>query len=262
MVRPRKRNALLRPGLGALGALIVLGAWQLIALAGVFGTALPTATETIGEFITLLGTRAFWVDTATTVGIALAGLAISAVIGVLLGVLMGTSRVIRAASLAIFEFLKPIPPIVVLPLMVMVLGPTTPMALVLVVIGCALGIAMQTMAGVADTDPVALSTARSYGMGKVETMWRIVLPSAGPFIGTAMRVSAPASLVVTVVAGLLGGAPGLGRSIYQAQAAGNSATLYALVAVLGILGLVFQGVSASVEAKVLHWHPSHREVKP
>ncbi|GAA4368227.1 ABC transporter permease [Paeniglutamicibacter cryotolerans] len=262
MVRPRRKNALLRPGLGLLGALIALGIWQLTAVAGSFGNALPTATETIGRFVELLGTATFWHDAGLTVAIALTGLGISAVLGVLLGVLMGSSRVIRAATLAIFEFLKPIPPIVVLPLMVMVLGPTTPMALVLVVIGCALGIAMQTMAGVADTDPVALSTARSYGLGRGETMWRIVLPSAGPFIGTAMRVSAPASLVVTVVAGLLGGAPGLGRSIYQAQAAGNYATLYALVAVLGILGLVFQGVAESVEAKVLHWHPSHREVKP
>lgn len=262
MVRPRKKNALLRPALGLLGALILLVIWQVAALAGTFGNALPSATETIGEFLGLLASETFWKDAGTTVAIALLGLGISAVIGVLLGVLMGTSLVIRAASLAIFEFLKPVPPIVVLPLMVMVLGPTTPMALVLVVIGCALGIAMQTMAGVADTDPVALSTARSYGMGKGEIMWRIVLPSASPFIGTAMRVSAPASLIVTVVAGLLGGAPGLGRSIYQAQAAGNYSTLYALVAVLGILGLVFQGISATIEAKVLHWHPSHREVKP
>jgi ABC-type nitrate/sulfonate/bicarbonate transport system permease component len=119
---------------------------------------------------------------------------------------------------------------------------------------------MQTVAGVHDTDPVARDTARSYGMGHAEIMLRVTLPGAMPFIGTAMRVAAPAALVVAVVAGLLGGGPGLGQSIYQAQAAGDFPVLYALVLVLGLLGLVFQGATRLAERRLLHWHESHREV--
>ncbi|HEX2247326.1 MAG TPA: ABC transporter permease subunit, partial [Arthrobacter sp.] len=140
------------------------------------------------------------------------------------------------------------------------LGPTAQMSWVLVVIGCALPIVMQTVAGVHDTDPVARDTARSYGMGHAEIMLRVTLPGAMPFIGTAMRVAAPAALVVAVVAGLLGGGPGLGQSIYQAQAAGDFPVLYALVLVLGLLGLVFQGATRLAERRLLHWHESYREV--
>lgn len=249
-----------RLGYGAVGAALLLAAWEAAAASGVFGTGLPRVTETLAELTRLLATPAFWADTALTIGLAAVGLGLSAVIGVLLGILIGSFEPVRAATLAITEFLKPIPPIVVLPLAVMVFGPTSRMALALVVVGCALAISIQTIAGVHDADPVARATARSYGLGPVETLLRITLPGALPFIGTAIRVSAPASLVIVVVAGLLGGAPGLGRSIYQAQAGGNYATLYALVVVLGVLGVASQWMSATVERRVLHWHPGFREV--
>lgn len=260
LVLPKRDSRGTRTLLGVLGAVVVLAAWQGVAAAQVFGTAVPTVFETAGKLAALLGTRDFWAELSVTVGIALAGLVFSAVLGILLGILIGTSPFVRSLTLAVFEFLKPIPPIVILPLAVMVLGPTWPMAFVLVAFGCSLAIVMQTASGVQDTDPVALATARSFGMKPLEIKARIVLPSASPFIGTAMRVAAPTALVIAVVAGLLGGAPGLGRSIYQAQAAGNFATLYALVLVLGLLGLVFHWTSSWAEAKALHWHPSHREV--
>ncbi|GAB4099685.1 ABC transporter permease [Sinomonas halotolerans] len=237
----------------------MLVAWQAAALSGAVGSGLPTATATGAELARLTVLPGFWLDIAATVGIAMAGLAASTVIGVALGILIGSFEPFRAATLALFEFLKPIPPIVVLPLMVLVFGPTAEMAILLVVLGCALTITIQSTAGVHDTDPVALATARSYGLGRIETLLRITLPSALPFIGMAVRVSAPASLIIAVVAGLLGGAPGIGLSLYQAQAAGNYTTLYALVIVLGVLGLALQSASERIERRLLHWHPSHRE---
>jgi ABC-type nitrate/sulfonate/bicarbonate transport system permease component len=247
----------------AVGALGIAGAlllWQCVATGPMNGSALPAPGHAIAELAGLLATEAFWADLADTILIALGGLAISAVAGVVTGLLIGSFSLVRYATMAVLEFLKPIPPIVVLPLVVLVLGPTAQMSWVLVVIGCALPILMQTVAGVHDTDPVARDTARSYGMGHAEILLRVTLPGAMPFIGTAMRVAAPAALVVAVVAGLLGGGPGLGQSIYQAQAAGDFPVLYALVLVLGLLGLVFQGATRLAERRLLHWHESYREV--
>lgn len=246
----------------ALGIAAALIIWQLLALANVAGNALPPASTVFGTLATIMGTGPFWSALGATIGIALAALALSAVAGVALGLLVGSFETVRFATVAVLEFLKPVPPIVILPLAVLVLGPTSEMSLFLVTFGCLLPIVMQTVDGVQSTDPVARDTARSYGMGEPEILARIVLPSAMPYIGTAMRVAAPAALVVTVVAGLLGGGPGLGQSIYQAQAAGDYASLYALVIVLGVLGLMFQGATRVAERRVLHWHESYREVVP
>ncbi|WP_347107785.1 ABC transporter permease subunit [Paenarthrobacter sp. S56] len=243
-----------------VGAALVL--WQLAAAAKVAGNALPQATTVFATLAEILGTGSFWSALASTIGIALSALAVSAVAGVVVGLLIGSFGTIRYATLAVLEFLKPVPPIVVLPLAVLVLGPTAEMSLFLVVFGCFLPIVMQTVDGVQGTDPVARDTARSYGMSGAGILFQVVLPSALPYIGTAMRVAAPAALVVTVVAGLLGGGPGLGQSIYQAQAGGDYATLYGLVIVLGVLGLLFQGATRLAERRVLHWHESYREVMP
>jgi ABC-type nitrate/sulfonate/bicarbonate transport system permease component len=256
---PRSLGRFAHLAYGVLGAVLVLGLWQAAAASGRFGSGLPSVLETLSALAGLLGTAAFWSELGATIGIAAIGLAVSSVIGVVFGVLAGRFPLVRSATLAVTEFLKPIPPIVVLPLAVMIWGPTQQMAIFLVIVGCALAIAIQTIAGVEDVDPVALSTARSYGIGTAESLWRIVLPSSLPFIGTAMRIAAPASLVVTVVAGLLGGSPGLGRSIYLAQSAGEVANMYALVVVLGVLGVAAQGISSAAERRLLHWHPSFRK---
>ena len=244
------------------GIAAALALWQFMATGPMAGGPLPPVSATLAELAGLLADGAFWTSLADTLVIALAGLAAAAVAGVVLGVLIGSFEPFRYATLAVLEFLKPIPPIVILPLVVLIFGPTTQMSWFLVFFGCMLPIIVQTVAGVHDADPVTLDTARSYGLGRTETLARVTLPSAMPFIGTAMRVAAPGALVITVVAGLLGGGPGLGSSIYQAQAGGNYPTLYAHVVVLGLLGLAFQGVSRLSERRLLHWHASYREVLP
>lgn len=251
---------LLQFGTGALGVVAALGLWQLAATTGPLADSpLPTATEAIAALLGLLGTPAMWIATWDTVAMALAGLVIAAVAGILLGIGIGVSPLAMHATRVPLEFLKPIPPIVILPIVVLVLGPTAGMGIFLVFIGCFVSIVVQASAGVFDTDPVATATGRSYGLGRSEILARIVLPSALPYIGTAIRVAAPTALIVAVVAGLLGGGPGLGQSLLLTQIAGDQSKLFAYVLVLGILGLVVQGLSQWGERRLLHWHPQHRK---
>lgn len=246
--------------LGLIGVALLLSVWQIAALSGVFGSGLPTFTATMAALVELLGNWNFWQDTFATIINAVIGLAIAAVIGIGGGLLAGFFSPFRAATKAIVEFLKPIPPIVVLPLAVMTLGPNAKMAIVLVILGCAISIFIQTMAGVQDADPVTIDTARSYGLSTPAIIMQVILPSALPFIGTAIRVAAPVSLIVVVVAGLVGGGPGLGLILYQAQQAGMTPVVYAIVLVLGILGLIANWSSLTVERFMLHWHPTYRKV--
>ncbi len=207
----------------------------------------------------LLGDPALWQAVADTLTMTLLGLAIAVVIGVALGILSGISPLVMHATRVPVEFLKPIPPIVILPIAVLVLGPTLSMGTFLVVLGCFIAIAVQTAAGVFDTNPVAVATGRSYGLNRSQVVRNIVLPSAMPYVGTAIRVAAPTALIIAVVAGLLGGAPGLGRSLLLAQLSGNQERLFAYVLVLGTLGLIIQGLSTWLERRLLHWHPQYRK---
>lgn len=254
------RSPLVPPLVGAAGVVAALALWEWSATAGpLSGSPLPPATAALAEAARLLGTPATWTALGDTLAMALTGLVLAIVCGVVLGVAIGTSPLAMHATRVPLEFLKPIPPIVILPVVVLVLGPTLGMGVFLVFFGCVIAIAVQASAGVFDTDPVATATGRSYGMGRAEVLRRIVLPSALPYIGTAIRVAAPTSLVVAVVAGLLGGGPGLGQSLLLSQITGNQPQLFAYVLILGVLGLLVQGLSQWGERRLLHWHPQYRK---
>lgn len=248
----------LRPALlGTLGIAFLVALWQISAL-WVTNSAFVSPVDTVGAATGLTTMPAFWDSFLATITMAGRGLALAAVVGVMAGILIGWSRPMEHATRVPMEFLKPIPPIVIMPIAILVLGPTQEMGEFLVFYGCVLPITYQTANGVRETDPVAIDTARSYGMSKGEIIVRIVLPSTSAFIATAIRIALPISLIVTVVAGMIGGGPGLGRDIGVALGAGNHASLYALVIVLGILGLLVQQAGTVLESRILKWHPAYR----
>lgn len=255
-----RESKILQYGIGALGVVLAVGAWQFAATVGpLAGSPLPTAGEAFGALFHLVTTPEMWVATWDTVYMALLGLVIATAAGVLLGVGIGVSPLAMHATRVPLEFLKPIPPIVILPVVVLVLGPTAGMGVFLVFVGCFVSIVVQASAGVFDTDPVAKATGQSYGLSRASILGHIVLPSSLPYIGTAVRVAAPTALIVAVVAGLLGGGPGLGQSLLLTQISGNREQLFAYVLILGILGLIVQGLSQWGERRLLHWHPQYRK---
>ncbi|QZY53204.1 ABC transporter permease [Leucobacter tenebrionis] len=244
---------------GVLGIVLLLAAWQWGSTQVTSEGSLPGVPVVAEALVSLFGQGSFWTEVLTTLGIALFGWAIAAVAGVGLGVLVGTSDIAHAATRVVLEFLRPIPAIVILPLAMLVLGPTTEMGVFLVVFGVMLPITAQTAAGVEAVDPVMRNTARSFGMKPGEILWRVILPGASPYIGTAMRVAAPVTLIMTVVAGMLGGAPGIGSALTVAQTSGRSDLIFAYVVVLGLLGLLVQTAAGRTERRLLHWHSSYRK---
>ncbi|MCI1833657.1 MAG: ABC transporter permease [Bifidobacterium tibiigranuli] len=243
---------------GAIGIILLLIAWQWGSTKVVSKSALPSIPDVVSALRELVVQGSFWTGVALTLVIALAGWAIAAVAGVALGIAIGIFAPVQAATRILLEFLRPIPAIVILPLAMMVFGPTTKMGIFLVIFGVMLPITAQTAAGVESVDPVMRNTARSFGMSSREILWRVILPGASPYIGTAMRVAAPVTLIMAVVAGMLGGAPGIGNALSVAQTVGRSDTLFAYVLVLGCMGMATQAASVSIERRLLHWHSSYR----
>lgn len=247
--------------LGLLGIVGALISWQLLYVGPMSDTPLPSPAATGQAAVELLASSDFWWSLWVTIEIAVFGFVTAALVGIIIGLLCGWYPLVGKAFKVVVEFLKPIPPIVILPLAILVLGPTAEMGRFLVFYGCVLPILYQTTNGVRETDPVAIETSRSYGIPQYDILLRVVFPSTSAFIATAIRIAIPVSLIVTVVAGLVGGGPGLGQLIQKAsQSTASAPTLYALVILLGLVGLAAQLLSQKTEDAVLHWHPSHRKV--
>jgi ABC-type nitrate/sulfonate/bicarbonate transport system permease component len=233
--------------------------WEVVVRTGLVSeNDLPAMSTTMQELWSLMKTGEFWKDFAYTVRGWALGLAIATVLAVPIGIVLGTSELAGRALRVPIEFLRPIPSAVLIPLLFLTIGPSLKSEVFLAAFGAFWPLLVQTIYGVRDVDPVAIDTARSFGLGRYERLYRITLPSAMPYIATGLRIASTVSLILAFTAELFMGTPGLGQAMNYAQSYGLNDQLYALAIATGFLGLAVHFVMVGLERRVLHWHPSHR----
>lgn len=246
----------LAPWLSVAGA---LGLWELVSRTGLVAQRhIPAMSTTVEELFDSLQTNDLWSAIGNTLQGWALGLGIAAGLAIPIGLAIGSSRWLYRGTRVIVEFLRPIPSVALIPLAVLIYGTGLESKVFLATFASFWPLLIQTLYGVQDADPVALDTARSFGLGRFERMWRIKLPSAVPYIATGIRISSTVSLILAVTTELVIGAPGLGAEINVARSGGALPLMYALIIVTGLLGWGLNVVATQAERRVLHWHPSHR----
>jgi ABC-type nitrate/sulfonate/bicarbonate transport system permease component len=236
-----------------------LGVWELISQTGVISEKdLPAMSTTVRELWDLVQTSGFWGALLRTVRGWALGLGIAAALAIPIGIALGSSDFASAAFRVPIEFLRPIPSAALIPVLFLTLGTTLKSELFLAAFGAFWPLLVQTMYGVRDVDPVALDTAKSFGVGRLERLYRIKLPSAVPYIATGVRISSTVALILAFTAELFMGLPGLGQKVNFAQNYGLEDQLYAYALATGMLGVAIHLLSSAVERRGLRWHPSQR----
>ena len=244
-----------------MAVLCALALWELAVRSGFLSeTSFPPMTDTVAELGRQLGTGDFWTAVLNTLQGWALGLGLAILLAVPAGILVGSSRLAYRALRVPIEFLRPIPSVALIPLAVLVYGTGLESKVFLAVFASFWPLFVQTMYGVQDVDPVVTDTARSFGLGRFERIWRIRLPAAVPYIATGVRISSAVALILAVTAELVIGSAGLGRSISVAQSGGAIDVMYALIIATGMLGWLLNILATSGERRVLHWHPSQREL--
>jgi ABC-type nitrate/sulfonate/bicarbonate transport system permease component len=238
-----------------------LGLWELVTRTGLLPQRhVPTMTDTVAELFDLLGTAEFWTAVGNTLQGWALGLGIAIALAVPLGIVIGSAPLLHRSLRFVIEFLRPIPSVALIPLAVLVYGTGLESKVFLAAFASFWPLFVQTLYGVQDVDPVATDTARSFGLGRAERLWRIKLPSAVPYIATGIRISSAVALILSVTAEIVIGSAGLGRAINVARSGGAVELMYALIIATGIIGWLLNIAATRTERRVLHWHPSQRPV--
>jgi ABC-type nitrate/sulfonate/bicarbonate transport system permease component len=236
-----------------------LALWQFVSRAGLISEQdLPAMTTTFQELWSMIHTREFWTAFGQTVRGWALGLGIATALAVPIGILLGSSQFALRAFRIPIEFLRPIPSAALIPLLFLTLGTTLKSEVFLAAFGAFWPLLVQTIYGVRDVDPVALDTARSFGVGRFERLYRIKLPSAVPYIATGLRISSAVALILAFTAELFMGTGGLGQIMNVSESFGQTVQVYALALATGFLGLAIYVVFAAIERRALRWHPSQR----
>jgi NitT/TauT family transport system permease protein len=250
-VIPRK---LLRGLLGVLGVIVLL---ELASRSGLVDqTGLPPASTVLRKAGGLAADGEFLGDVWGTVSAWFAALLLATAIGVPAGLLLGSVPAVSRAAQVLVELLRPIPSVALLPVALALFSSATEMKTYLATYACLWPILLGTIYALADVDPIAQDTLRTFGFGRLAILWRVGLPSSAPFIATGVRIAVSVGLVVTVIAELLGGgSKGIGEYLITTQSAGGHTDLELAGALwAGVLGFTANQLLVLAERRVFRWY--------
>ncbi|UOQ59079.1 ABC transporter permease subunit [Leucobacter rhizosphaerae] len=241
--------------LSRLLVLVVLaGTWQLLYWSG----ALPEVAPDIGQIVTALAavllSAAFWVAVGQTLFGAFSGWGIAAVVGVVLGVAIGTNGFLSRSVGVVVEFGRSFPMLALMPVIVLVIGVNARMEILMVFLSCLWPILIQAIAGSRRQDQAVADTVAVFRISPLRRFWRVTVPGALPLISTGLRIAASISILVAVGVGVLSQTPGLGRQITMAQEASRWDVAFAYIIFAGLVGWALNSAIAAVESRALKWN--------
>jgi ABC-type nitrate/sulfonate/bicarbonate transport system permease component len=219
---------------------------------------LPPFSEIMVALFHELMSATFWRALGDTMRAWALGLVIALAAGVVIGVIIGSSSLLRTLTYSTIEFLRPIPSVALIPLVVLLFGTRLQSTLILVVYAAFWQVLIQVLYGVQDVDPVARETARSYGLGAWAQIRYLIWPTMLPYLMTGVRLAAAVALILAITSEIAIDTEGLGREISQTESGGAVAIMYAYVIVTGIIGVIVNLGARALERRVLSWHPSIR----
>lgn len=183
------------------------------------------------------------------------------VVGVALGLLIGTSVVARKLTGPIFEFIRAVPPPVLLPVLLLIMGIDDRSKIFLVFLGCLWPILLNTIDGARSADPVLAATTVSYGVRGWVRFRHFTLPSAAPRIMTGIRLALPISLILMVVSEMYAALDGLGYQVMLFKQTFETGAMWAGILIIGLIGVVMAFVYGLIEKRVLGWYRGQREME-
>ena len=245
-----------------LGAIaIMLALWQGAVASGILSaSAVASPSSIVAATASVFQGPAFGAAVENTFVSWAEGLFVSLAVAIPLGVLLGTSALAYRMSRFSIDFLRTIPPVALIPLALLVYGATSKMVFLLVVFGSVWIVLLQSMYGVHQVDPAVLEVARAYRLRRRDRVFRVILPSAAPFVATGIRLAATVCLLLAIGGELIGGAPGVGNQITLLEQAGDISQMWVYIVLTAGFGVIVNIVMLRIERKALKWHSAQRSV--
>lgn len=241
------------PGFLLLVALLVV--WELsVRLGWVVTPTWPAVSTVLQTFLQACLDGTYLGVLGPSLRRLVLGYVIATVCAVSIGIVMGIWQRAYLLFEPLVELLRPIPSPAYLPMAILFLGIDDGMKVFMVAFASFFPILLNTVAGVRSIDQVLIDTGRTFGLRRAAIIRRIVLPGAGAFILTGMRISLAIALIVTVIAEMVAGNSGIGFYILNAQRSFLVPEMYAGVITLALTGFALNKGFVAFERYTLHWH--------
>jgi ABC-type nitrate/sulfonate/bicarbonate transport system permease component len=186
----------------------------------------------------------------------LTALAMSWVIGVTLGILIGWNRACRAVIGNIFEIIRPIPPIAWIPIVIMWFGIGEFPKVLIVFIGTFVPLVINTSAGISMVDKINVDVGKVFGGNSWQILWQIVIPTALPSIFAGVRTSVSSGWTTVLAAEMIAAQKGLGALVTRGWQGSDMALVLVAVITIAIIGSLLTVLLNILEKVICPWKNS------
>jgi NitT/TauT family transport system permease protein len=249
---PPLAHAVWRAGWPKLAALALsLGLWQLVAVSGWRESyVLPGPAPVFAELASRVMTQDFWAAVGVTLTRGIVGFAIASVLGLVLGVLVARSRILRAAIGSLITGLQTMPSIAWFPLAILLFQMSEQAILFVILIGAVPSIANGVIGGVDYVPALLVRAGRNIGASGLSLYRHVVLPAALPSIVTGLKQGwafAWRSLLAGELMVAIAYRPSLGQFLSNSRELGDTSYMIALMIAILSIGIAVDAVFGSVE---------------
>jgi ABC-type nitrate/sulfonate/bicarbonate transport system permease component len=240
--------------------LVLIGIWEVWAVLADDPRA-PAPTRVIESFIDLVAHGGLILATLQSLGRVVSGFAIALVVGVFLGILMGSVRWVRNLLDPLVESFRPIAPMAILPIAILWFGTGTPAALSIVAYAAFFPLLLNTVHGVSQVDRKLVLAARTMGVSRWRILTNVVLPASLPSVLLGSRLAMGVAWTAIIAAELGvgaksggGGSGGIGAMMFVFYA--YNIDLNAIVVcmiVVGVVALLIDRLFRFAERRLMPW---------
>lgn len=252
----RRISGMLPPPIGLLPLVVALVVWQVVAAQD--SPNFPPPSTWWKAIHDLMADGSLGPAVAATLKNFAAGLALACVIGFALGLLIGVMAGVRRWTGMLLEYLRALPPPVVVPIAILMLGFSPSMQIGVIAFTTAWPILLNTVSGVAAIRGLLIDVGCSLRMPWGVRMVKIVIPATLPSFLLGVRVAVSLAIVITLLVEMFTGMPGIGLLMVSGQRNYNSAQVFGLLAVVGLLAFCLTLCFSLVEGAVLSRWPPRR----
>ncbi len=234
--------------------------WQLASSSGVLESRiLPAPVAVVTAFWHLLMSGELWQHVKVSAGRALLGLLIGGGLGLLLGLLNGSSKIASTLLDTTLQMIRNIPALALIPLVILWFGIDESAKLFLVAIGVFFPIYINTYHGIRSVDPQLIEMGKSYGLTRWQLYKEIILPGAMPSILVGLRFALGLVWVLLIVAETISAQAGIGYMTMNAREFLQTDVVLVGILLYALLGKLADVLAVALERYLLRWHPGYQK---
>lgn len=227
--------------------------WWILSIIPATSRAFPNVVKVLGSIQTMIGRGVLLKDLSSSLISVVSGYVLGFVIALPMAILMAWYKPVRYIVEPWIQFIRNIPPLAYVPLIVIAAGVGRRPQIIVITIACFLIMCVTIYQGVINVDETLIKAARVLGAGDKDIFIRVIAPATLPFILTAIRLGASVALTTLIAAESTGANAGLGMRIRSLNNSFESAPMLLYIIIIGILGITIEKLIKTAERRLTSW---------